>query len=85
MLEPDAGPTRMSGSQRGVGQQWPAPTRLSTATRSRQLADRTKHAADGHTALLSQGVLAAFISEGLVCASGSKCAGRHVAPTFLRR
>ena len=28
MLEPDAGPTRTSGSQRGAGQQWPAPTRL---------------------------------------------------------
>src|SRR6266702_8134293 len=28
MLEPDAGPTRMSGSKRGVGQQWPTPTRL---------------------------------------------------------
>ena len=27
MLEPDAGPTCMSGSQRGAGQQWPAPTR----------------------------------------------------------
>jgi hypothetical protein len=39
---------------------------MSTATVSRQLADRTKHAADGHTALLSQGGLAAFISEGLV-------------------
>src|ERR1700676_4447094 len=32
---------------------------------SRQLADRTKHAADGHTAPLSQGVLAAF-GEGPV-------------------
>ena len=38
----------------------------SDATLSRQLADRTKHAADGHTTLLSQGVLAAFISEGLM-------------------
>lgn len=28
MLEPDAGPTWISGSQRGVGHQWPAPTRL---------------------------------------------------------
>ena len=27
MLEPDAGPTRMSGSQRGAGRQPPAPTR----------------------------------------------------------
>jgi len=27
MLEPDAGPTRTSGSQRGAGQQWLAPTR----------------------------------------------------------
>jgi len=27
MLEPDAGPTRTSGSQRGAGQQRPAPTR----------------------------------------------------------
>jgi hypothetical protein len=29
MLEPDAGPTRMSGSQRGAGQRWLAPTRQS--------------------------------------------------------
>jgi Transposase IS66 family len=28
MLEPDAGPTRTSGSERGAGQQWLAPTRL---------------------------------------------------------
>jgi hypothetical protein len=27
MLEPDAGPTRKSGSQRGAGRQRPAPTR----------------------------------------------------------
>src|SRR5450759_1935928 len=33
MLEPVAGPTRPSGSSRGAGQQWPAPTRLEHRSR----------------------------------------------------